>query len=105
MVSIDVIFTLTILVGIIVSLYAIYTNRYSIDENRRAVVQRTLAIFLLTLGFSIHTAGDFFGVMYNSETIELVLEDIAHVMLFISFSIFAFSASNLIKQTKEHWFK
>ena len=53
----------------------------------------------------MHTAGDFFGSMLDSETVELVIESTAHIILFAAFIVMVKASEKIISTSKEYWFK
>ena len=66
---------------------------------------RAYAISIICFGFIVHTAGDYFGGLYASENLELSLESIAHVIIFIAIILCTLSTKKIGDMTKEYKFK
>ncbi len=104
-VEVSVLFSGTIILGIIASALAFYARKYAISENREFLNFYAAAILIMAIGFMVHTAGDFFSLLYDNESLGHILESIAHVILFASFFLFAVSANKILKASKQYWFK
>ncbi|MEK6885555.1 MAG: hypothetical protein AABX17_01155 [Nanoarchaeota archaeon] len=105
MVALGVIFLATILIGIIATVLAYYANKYSLDELKKSLKLRLYAIALICFGFIVHTAGDYYGHLYGSENLELTIESIAHIIIFISIIICLLSTKKIMEISKEYKFK
>lgn len=102
--QITLLFIGTIVIGLIASIFASRTLKYTIRTAKPVVMARFIAILLMTFAFSLHTAGDFFGSLYNDENIEHMLESIAHVMLAVAFIIFLSASRKILKISREYGF-
>ncbi len=102
--TIGVIFLATILIGIIATILAYYANKYALDELKKSLKLRTYALAIICFGFIIHTAGDYYGHLYGSENLELTLESIAHVIIFISIIICLLSTKKIMEISREYKF-
>lgn len=94
----------TIIVGSAASAVAFYSKKYAIDENKEFLKFYAFAILLMSVGFSLHTSGDYFAELYGIESIEKTLESAAHVVLFASFLLFVNSSSKILKSARKFWF-
>src|SRR3989344_2308041 len=101
-VEVSVFFTGAIILGIISSVLAFYAKKYAISEHKEFLNFYAQAILIMAIGFMVHTAGDFFSALYNNEDLELILESLAHVILFASFFLFAVSANKILKVSKPY---
>jgi hypothetical protein len=84
--------------------FAFYNIKYAIEENKKYVKKRLIGLLLLSIGFIIHTLGDFLSSIYGSS-VELGLESAAHVIILISFIFFIISAREILNSVKGYWFK
>jgi len=105
MLLIGVIFLATIIIGVIASIFSFKASKYSIDEMKSSLKLRAYAISIICFGFIVHTAGDYFGGLYASENLELSLESIAHVIIFIAIILCTLSTKKIGDMTKEYKFK
>jgi hypothetical protein len=107
MASVQILFIASIIFGLFLIILGFYNLRYAIKENRRPIRHRLIAIIFLTVGFSVHIFGASLNPgfsAYGSET-GLILETIAHIILFVSFIIFFVSALNTLRSAREYWLK
>ena len=106
---VDVVVTLyligAVILGGIASGLAFYAKKNSIPENKAFLNFYALAVLIMTIGFIVHTLGDFFSILYNSEDLGHIIESTAHVILFISFLLFTLSADKILRVSKQYWFK
>jgi len=103
---IDILMVGTIIVGALVVAFSRYSlKKYGTEVGYQILKVKHIAIILLAIGFALHTAGDFFGTMFNSETVELVIESIAHIILFAAFVVMVKASQKIISTSKEYWFK
>jgi len=105
MANIGVIFLGTIVLGLAVIVLSKYSLKYSLKQIVGVAKLRHFSLSLIAIAFIIHTSGDYFGGIYNSENLEHNLESFAHVLLFVSFTIYAISAKKILETAKEFWFK
>ena|SRR3989338_3274976 len=105
MVDVLVLYVTSIVLGVLASVSGFYSLNYAISENKSALKYYAIAVLIMSIGFIIHTSGDYFGVNYSNEDIELGLESFAHIILFIAFTIFAVSAKKTLNLAREFRFK
>jgi len=92
---------ISIILGIIVIIASVYTLKYKIVEKSKWFKYRIIAVIVLTLGFIIHIIGDFLS-SYGGESMELSVESIAHVILFIGFIFFIYASKEILAISKEY---
>jgi len=97
-------FVSIIVLGLIVACLGFYGKKYSFDENKKYLNLRAWGLLILALGFIIHTLGDYLSPTYG-HSVELGLESSAHFIIMLSFVFFIISAKDMLKNTKEYWFK
>ncbi len=106
MALIDILFIGTIIAGASVVAFSRYAlKKYGTEVGYQVLKVKHISIILLAIGFSLHTAGDFFGSMLDSETVELVIESTAHIILFAAFIVMVKASEKIISTSKEYWFK
>jgi len=98
------IFILTIAFGAVAVFFALKARRYAIKESKVPLKLHAYAIMAFCIGFSLHTLGDLLAAYYG-DSMELLLESIAHVIILAAFIIFYNAAHQTVKSTKEYWFK
>ncbi|PIN86939.1 hypothetical protein COV19_01950 [Candidatus Woesearchaeota archaeon CG10_big_fil_rev_8_21_14_0_10_44_13] len=95
----------SIILGLIASLLAFYAKKKAIDENKEFLKFYSAGVLITCIGFSLHTAGDLVETLYDSVRTGMIMESIAHVILFASFLIFVVSAKRILKSSKQFWFR
>ena len=94
----------TIVLGSITTFVSFRARDYGYEDHKRFLKFQAYGILIMYFGFSTHTLGDVLSVYYG-ESLELLLESIAHVIILISFVFFYKATLEVIKNTKEYWFK
>ena len=105
MVDVIVLYAASIVMGVLSTVFGFYSLNYAIRENKSALKYYAFAILLMSIGFIIHTSGDYFGGNYADKNLELGLESFAHVILFIAFTVFAVSAKKTLNLAREFKFR
>lgn len=95
-----IVFSIALILGAIATWYSYVSMSYSVTENKRYLRYRFLGITILSLGFVVHSLGDFF-----EPIVELNIESFAHVIIFVSFIFFIYASSDILKNAKRYWLK
>lgn len=104
MILIGVTFLATILIGIVATIFSFRTIKYSLEEISDSLRLRAYAVAIICFGFIIHTSGDFFGQLYSNEVLELTLESIAHVIIFVAIILFLLSTKKIMEVARAYKF-
>src|SRR3989344_778449 len=104
MIDVEIIIYLiaSFILGLIASWLAFYAKKYPVEGNKDFLRFYSLATLILALGFFVHTCGDFFGLLYDSEEVAHIIESGAHVILFISFLLYALASVKIMKASKQY---
>ncbi len=94
----------TLVIGLIANILAFRVMKYPVSATRSATSTRAFAILVFSVGFSLHTLGDYLAVYYGTN-IEFVIESASHVVLFAAFLMFLISARKLLETSKEYDFR
>lgn len=89
-----------ILLGSLSTIYSYKSIKFSIKENKEYLQNRFYGLLLLSLGFIVHSIGDFF-----SENIEMGIESLAHIIIFFSFIFLIRASHKILKNAKVYWLK
>ena len=95
-----IVFSIALVLGAIATGYSYVSMNYSITENKKYLRYRFLGIAVLSVGFMVHSLGDFF-----EQITELNIESFAHVIIFVSFILFIYASSDILESARKYWLK
>lgn len=93
----------SIILGITAVIMALFAKKYLIIESHPNWLKyRAIAIFFISIGFIIHTAGDF--IYKEGSAMDLSIESVGHMIIFIGFIFLFYTAREVLKIAEEYGF-
>ena len=94
----------SIIIGVLTVIIAFYAAKYNMIEDSNSLKSRAIAVVLVVFGFILHTLGDYLAFFYG-ESIEQVLESIAHVIILGGFVFLYRYSEQLLKDSEKYGFR